>query len=280
MSSRTEPKYHIGDSSFAIQQLQRKGYFAMPRPHAHPFYELYYLLDGQRVYFINGKVYTVQKGDLIVVVPNDLHATSSSSVEKFERVLIEFAPDFIAPTEPPLLELPPFRESALIRLPLKEQQAVERLLQQMLAECRERPALYVSCVRQLLTELLIRIHRSCGSGSQPPGGGHPMHQKVTEIASYINTHYKEPITLELAAKQFYISPAYLSRIFLKLTGFHFSEYVRVVRIREAQKLLQTTRSKVQTIAEQVGFEHISHFNKTFKAIAGMPPLRYRELAGK
>jgi AraC family transcriptional regulator, arabinose operon regulatory protein len=276
MSSRIEPKYHIGELAFSIQLLQQKGYSAMSRPHFHPFYELYYLLDGERVYFINGKVYTAKKGDMVVVMPNELHATASSNIEKFERILIEIPQDFIRSTEPPLFELSPFQESALIRFSMKEQPMIEYLLQQILTECKEQPALYVSCVRQLLSELLIRIHRSSRSSQETPGSDHPMHQKVTEIASYIHVHFNEPIILEQTAKQFYISPAYLSRIFLKLTGFHFSEYVRVVRVRAAQKLLQTTRSKVQAIAEQVGFEHISHFNKTFKAITGVSPLRYRD----
>ncbi|MBD0379528.1 AraC family transcriptional regulator [Paenibacillus sedimenti] len=270
-----EPKYHI-EESFSIQQLQHKGYSAMLRPHLHPFYELYYLLDGERVYFMNGKVYTAKKGDMVVVVPNELHSTASSDIEKFERVLIEFTHDFVRQTDPPVLELPPFQESALIRFSMKEQPVIEYLLQQMLNECRDQPELYVSCVRQLLTELLIRIHRAGGTSNQALSSEHPMHQKISEIATFINMHFNEPITLEMLAKQFYISPSYLSRIFLKLTGFHCSEYIRYVRIREAQKLLHTTRAKVQAIAEQVGFEHISHFNKTFKAITGLSPLRYRE----
>ncbi|WP_429374101.1 AraC family transcriptional regulator [Paenibacillus sp. DS2015] len=276
MNHRVEPKYHIGDLSFSIQQLQHKGYSAMPRPHLHPFYELFYLLDGERVYFINGKVCTAKKGDLVVIVPNELHSTTSSNIEKFDRVLIKFTQEFVGETSPSLLTLPPFQESTVITFSMKEQSIIEHILQQILVECKEQPPLYVACVQQLLTELLIRIHRSSHIHNQHNTANmHPMHQKVSEIASYINSHYKETLTLEETAKLFYISPAYLSRIYFKLTGFHFSEYIRIVRIREAQKLLHTTRDKVQVIAEQVGFEHISHFNKTFKAITGVSPLRYR-----
>ncbi|UUZ96403.1 AraC family transcriptional regulator [Paenibacillus sp. P25] len=65
-----------------------------------------------------------------------------------------------------------------------------------------------------------------------------MHQKVTEIASFLNLHYNESLTLEQVAGQFYISPSYLSRIFSKITGYHFREYIQVVRIKEAQRLAQ------------------------------------------
>jgi AraC-like DNA-binding protein len=247
----------------------------MPRPHTHTAYELYYLLHGERVYFMNGGVYTAQKGDMVIVIPNDLHATASSEVAEFERLLVNFSPEFVSDSDRFLLELPPFRESTLIRFPRKEQSEVERLLTQMLTECKERCSHWDTAVRHMLTELLIRIHRTDLAAQNPPSS-HPMHQKVSEIASYIQRHYKQRLSLEDTAARFFISPAYLSRIFLKLTGLHFSEYIRVVRIRESQHLLRTTKLKVQAIAEQVGFEHISHFNKTFKKIAGVSPLHYRE----
>ncbi|WP_426448105.1 AraC family transcriptional regulator [Paenibacillus sp. S-38] len=276
MTESTGIKYTIGDTAFAIQQLQQTGITSMPRPHSHEFYELYYLFHGERVYFIGGKVYTARKGDLVVVVPNDLHSTASSAVAEFERMLVHYSPGFLGEEGTGLMELPPFRESTLLSIPMKEQPEFEHLLLQLHAECREQPPLYDSCVRHLLGELLVRIHRRGLIEQEPPESVHPMHQKVTEIASYIHGHYQDALTLGGVAKQFFISPAYLSRVFLKLTGFHFSEYIRVVRVREAQKLLRTTRDKVQSISEQVGFEHISHFNKTFKRIAGLSPLQYRD----
>jgi AraC family transcriptional regulator, arabinose operon regulatory protein len=276
VSDRIGVKYYIDDQAFSIQQMRRTGYYVMPRPHSHTFYELYYLLHGERVYFMNGKVYTAQKGDLVLVVPGDLHATASSQVEEFERVLVHFTPEFLGETERSVLGMPPFQESALLRFPLTEQSELEHLLLLMVSECREQQPLYASYVRNLLQEFLIRVHRNGSVNQETTESDHPMHQKISEIASYIHENYREPLTLEQAAKLFYISPAYLSRIFLKLTGFHFSEYVRVVRIREAQKLLRTGRDKIHSIAEQVGFEHVSHFNKTFKKVTGFSPLHYRK----
>lgn len=268
-------KYSIGPQEFTIQQLRKTGFNTMDRPHSHTWYELYYLLQGERVYFMDGSVYLAQKGDLMLVLPGDLHSTSSSQVEEFERILVHFSPDFLSEKDRAILNQAPYLESALIHLPMKEQAELERLLVLMLTECREQQPYYDTYVRQLLMELLIRVCRS-GSCGTTNGLSHPMHQKVSEIASFIHAHYKEPLTLEQLSKQFYISPAYLSRVFLKLTGFHLSEYIRVVRVRKAQSMLRLTRDKIQSIAEQVGFEHVSHFNKTFKSITGCSPLHYRK----
>lgn len=275
MNHRSSEKQFIGEA-FSIQQLRKLGFDKMARPHSHTCYELYYLLHGERVYFMNGNVYVARKGDVMLVMPGDLHSTSSSQVEEFERVLLHFSTDFLSEEDSRILREPPFLESALIHLPLKEQAELERLLLGMLTECQEHQHFYESFVRQLLTEFLIRVHRTALGAEDMPQPRHPMHQKVSEISAYIHEHYREPLTLEELSRLFFISPAYLSRVFLKLTGFHLSEYIRVVRVREAQNMLRNSREKIQQIAEQVGFEHVSHFNKTFKSITGSSPLHYRK----
>jgi AraC-like DNA-binding protein len=276
MPQATWPKYQIGDTDFAIQPMQQTGFNKMPRPHVHTFYELYYLLSGERVYFMNGNVHLVQKGDIMFVNPGDLHSTASSEVLEFERVLIHFSPSFLAGASAWMDSIVPSEQSGLIRLTIKEQDRVERLIRQMLAECTERQLDYETCVRAHLIELLVCLRRAGQLHYKPEAHSHPMHHKISEIASYIHSHYQEPLTLNAVAKRFYISPSYLSRVFVKLTGFHFREYVQVVRIREAEKLLRETKLKVQTISERVGFDHIAHFNRIFKKMTGLSPLRYRK----
>ncbi|QYR19434.1 AraC family transcriptional regulator [Paenibacillus sp. sptzw28] len=276
MNDQTGPKYLIGEDSFSIQYMSRTGFNSMPRPHEHSYYELYYLLNGERVYFMNGNVYTAKKGDMIIINPHNLHSTASSEKPGFERILINFSEAFIKDGDSHIVKLLPFEQSRLLRIPLKDQPEIEHLLKLMLAECKDEPPHYIAYVRSLMNELLIRIHRIGISVRESPEYEHPMHHKVSEIAQYINNHYDQKITLEQVANQFYISPSYLSRIFTKLTGFHFREYLQVVRIREAQKRLVNSRESVQLIAEKVGFEHIAHFNKTFKKLAGTTPLRYRK----
>ena len=93
--------------------MRRTGFSSMPRPHSHTFYELYYLLEGERVYFINGKVQFAQQGDMVIIVPHDLHSTASSQVEQFERILIHFTKEFLHETSREILKMPPFQQSVL-----------------------------------------------------------------------------------------------------------------------------------------------------------------------
>jgi len=51
------------------------------------------------------------------------------------------------------------------------------------------------------------------------------------------------------------------------------------RLRKAAQLLQTTDKTVQQIADECGFESLSHFSRYFKAKFGITPSQYRDLLG-
>lgn len=275
--SSPNPKYHIEDGRYSIQHMKRKGITAMPRPHSHEWTELYYLLEGERVYFVDDRVVTVHKGELILIPGSELHATASSEIAEFERILINYDPGLLPPELQNRTQWFHSRGYRLFRLTLREQDEAESLLTRMLEECRLQRPYYETCVITLLTELMILLQRS-ETISQAGGTKHPLHQLVTEVATYIRDHYRESLTLEETAGHFFISPSYLSRVFHRLTGFHFREYIVHIRVREAERLLAGSGGKIQEIASAVGFEHLSHFNKTFKKSTGLTPLQYRKEA--
>jgi AraC family transcriptional regulator, arabinose operon regulatory protein len=269
----------IGDSSFTIERLERKGHFDMLSEHGHDSYEIYYLMSGRRNYFIRNRVYTVEPGNLVFIARNELHHTTASGEGSHERILINFTESFLSPwTEMDqemsgLLELPD--GSAVLRLHLSEQSRVEEWLFAMLKECREKSSGYRAGVRALLVQLLLYIHRHHPQPQEEPETS-PLHRKISGMAQYMQENLGERVTLEEVARRFDLSPYYASRSFKQVTGFTFSEYAQIVRVRAAQELLRKTDGKVVDIAAQVGFEQIAHFNKVFKKVTGISPRKYRQ----
>lgn len=279
MTEVLKTRYAIEGSEFTIKYLYQTGQGSMRKAHAHPTYEIYYVLDGGRVYFINNTVYTVQKGDMILVNPNDIHRTTSSDAPKCERILVNFKESFLADelARCPISLLKQFGVP-LIRLPVDKQAIVEELLQKMIRECENKQEAHETYVRALLTELLIQMHRNAVNANvKPTSSTHPMHQRMTEIATYLNDHFQGKITLQDIADLFYISPSYLSRTFKKITGFHFKEYLLIIRLREAKRLLRESRDAISQIAEKTGFEHAAHFTIVFKKGTGITPANYRKI---
>ncbi len=272
------PKYYVENGKLSIQHMKRKGVTAMPRPHSHSSVELYYLVEGERVYFVDGQVVTVHKGELIMIAGHEIHATASSEVAEFERILINYEPSLLPPALRQLNLLHGNRSFRVFPLSLRDRGEVERLLIRMVEECRQEKAYYETVCLSLFAELIITLARSEHSALSASPSRYSLHHKVSEIATYLREHYREPVTLEDTAKRFYMSNSYLSRIFHRLTGFHFREYVIYIRVSEAKRMLAGSRQKIQEIALAVGFEHLSHFNKTFKKATGLTPMQYRKQA--
>ena len=86
----------------------------------------------------------------------------------------------------------------------------------------------------------------------------------------------QDVRLVEAAAACGISPGHLSRLFHQSTGLTFQEYVRRFRLDRACELLSTTSQPVTTIAFESGFQSISQFNRSFRAVHGESPLEYRK----
>jgi Response regulator containing CheY-like receiver domain and AraC-type DNA-binding domain len=256
----------------------------MASNHYHDAYEIYYLVEGERYYFIKDRTYHIQKGDLILIDINELHKTRDAPFPVHERILLNFKKEFL----PPLLDTTReglfacFHQNInLLRLHPAEQDFTRNLLLKMVAEDRIPQPDSTLYLQTLLTELLIFINRQI---AKEPAVRfpfpNPIHQKISEIVGYLNDHYQQEVSLSTLAERFFISKYYLSRTFKEVTGFTLVEYLNSVRTKEAQKLLKATGLSVTEISAKVGFESITHFGRVFKSITGSSPLKYRKNSGK
>ncbi|MNN63529.1 Bifunctional transcriptional activator/DNA repair enzyme AdaA [compost metagenome] len=147
----------------------------------------------------------------------------------------------------------------------------------LLAELNEQPPGYRLHVQHMTGELLLFTARNFRRGSQPEIEPTPVQHKVSEIVRHINLHFGEPLELGDLARRFYISKSYLSRVFKEITGFGFAEYVNIVRVREAERLLRETDHSITVVSGLAGFDNFSHFGKMFKRLSGLTPRVYRRL---
>jgi AraC-like DNA-binding protein len=276
----TNIEYKDPTSSFRFSNKIAVGHYNMVRYHLHDSYEVYYLLSGERYYFIKDRTFQVKKGDLVLISPNILHKTSDTGIPNHHRMVCFFDVDLLPLRNPEfssrLGDL--FENHPLIRLSIPGQTQLEELLRQIYQEIEENQHGTEVLLQSLLLKFLIFTLRYVEQNQlhifEHPS---PTHQKISEIVQYINERYPEPLPLTSVAEHFFISPYYLSRTFKEATGFTFIEYINSVRIKEAQKLLRESRLKVIHIAERVGFGSIAHFGRVFKSITGRSPLYYRKL---
>lgn len=268
------------EGPFYIQHIHRSGSFERTQ-HMHDMYELYYLYEGERMYFIRDRSYLILPGDLVLINRRELHATSDSERLGHARVVMNFSEGYLesAKEEAPFLLDAFTRTTPVLRLDLPTRRFVEDILGKMIHEANETQLGQSFALRHFLIELLLFTARFVHMHPiTSPEHVSPLHRKISTIVRFINTHFAEPVRLEELAERFEISPAYLSRMFKEITGFSLVEYVNLVRVQEAQRLLTQTRMKVIMIAEQVGFGSLVQFGRVFRQITKTTPLRYRQSA--
>ena len=83
------------------------------------------------------------------------------------------------------------------------------------------------------------------------------------------------MTLESIASTLYLSQSQLSRLFQKVLGQSFLDYVRNLRISRACTLLTTTNLTNEDIVGRCGLKDIPSFYKLFKSATSMTPYQYR-----
>jgi len=66
-------------------------------------------------------------------------------------------------------------------------------------------------------------------------------------------------------------------MFKKETGKTLTEYIQMVRIETAKKLLVEKERNVSEVAELVGYSDIKFFTKQFKKALGVSPNEYRKM---
>jgi AraC-like DNA-binding protein len=74
----------------------------------------------------------------------------------------------------------------------------------------------------------------------------------------------------------HVSTFYFCKRFKQSTGLTFTDYLGRVRVEKAKNLLLNPHLRVSEIAYDVGFQSLTHFNRTFHKVVGQSPTRYRE----
>lgn len=99
---------------------------------------------------------------------------------------------------------------------------------------------------------------------------------ITRAKEYIQEHQTENLRLGQVAKACNTSTFYFCKMFKKVTGINFTDYLSRVRIEKSKNLLLNPNLRVSEIAFEVGFQSLTHFNRVFKKILGQSPTEYRE----
>ena len=134
------------------------------------------------------------------------------------------------------------------------------------------PQQYHSMVK-LLT--IFAQHLSMVSNQVVVQKGNAEPPVIARAKEYIKENQSEDLSLGQVAKAVNTSTFYFCKIFKKVTGINFTDYLSRVRIEKSKNLLLNPNLRISEIAFEIGFQSLTHFNRVFKRITGQSPTEYR-----
>lgn len=94
---------------------------------------------------------------------------------------------------------------------------------------------------------------------------------IKEIQGYIEKHFKEPISLETIAQQFFVSKEHLSRSFKTYTFENISDYILRKRMEKSRELIVEQKLAIKHVSQLVGYDDLAYFYRVFKKHFGIAP---------
>jgi AraC-like DNA-binding protein len=100
---------------------------------------------------------------------------------------------------------------------------------------------------------------------------------MQRLMNAVAKHFADPeFSVEKLARDAGVSASRIPGMLKERFNMNFKQYLNIIRITEAKRLLRETDNQITTCAYNVGYNNIPHFNRTFKQLEGISPKEYRK----
>jgi AraC family transcriptional regulator len=103
------------------------------------------------------------------------------------------------------------------------------------------------------------------------------YQAIQRAIVTMQERYMDQLTLPEIAEAAQLSPFHFDRVFRSMIGVSPSVFLAAIRMKEAKKLLLTTKHSVTSICFDVGYTSLGTFTFRFTLLVGLSPSRFRQL---
>lgn len=252
--------------------------------HWHPELEVNYVHAGTARYHVDSEFFNSTAGDIILIRPNALHSIHPIGHEEHLTDTLQFHLDMVTTAQVDrvgLHYLTPLQHNQYQFIPRLQAdyegyQPIKACLMAIFEVTRTKGRHYELLLKAKLHELLYLLFYYRLVKVKLTDDSYRKNAKLRDVIDHINQHYQEPISIDQLAQIMGYSKTHFMTLFKQQTGSSAHDYVIQVRLQKAADLLTNTISPIVDIANEVGFNNLSNFNRLFKDYYQMPPSHYRK----
>lgn len=252
----------------------------MDKPENHALHlnnhlELYVFVSGKHQYIVDNQLYDLQRGDIVVIGPRQVHKALPAEEGMYERFFLLLDTDCLRQlAADPLPALLSGRQALISPEPSAREQGLQLLyaLSDCLRAAPQRPLAALGLLLQFL-ELLANQ-----TSSSQDGNAAPLPPLLERVLRFVQENAASIGSVAQVAEAMGISPQYLSTYFRQQIGTPLKIYIQAKKIAIAKELLERGADVTQACFDS-GFNDCSYFIRIFRKYTGTTPHRYAADAG-
>lgn len=239
-----------------------------------------YFRKGETSKRIEGNIYNIQEGDLIITTPDELHVAIRTDECYIEKISLHISEALLAAFGG--------NRTVFFGTILNKKKGVGNLIPANIVQELGMDTLLTQCLQyaqnssleaQVLLkckviELLSRLSQLIETGNTAGLIAPSSNKTVNEMLNYINRHYTEEVTLDVLANKFHFSKYYISHLFRDFVGVSPYEYLITRRLYLFNDLIRQKQS-IRQASFSVGFNNYSNFFRLYKKHFGITPQQFK-----
>ncbi len=218
-------------------------------------YLLHYVEKGKGVFVANNTTYTINKGDIFIIHPNETTYYKADDEDPWSYIWMGFESTLSLPLE--------LEQYVIYQSRAHEIFTKVRNLEHMDAG---REYMLLALVYELFAHLKKRQNQE----------DYQKERAIKQAIAYMDTEYYDPLSVSLLAKNLHLDRSYFFTLFKHFTGVSPKQYLTNVRMKKAVELLTTYGFTVSQTASSIGYPDISSFCRMFKRFYHVSPSIYVE----
>ena len=255
------------------------------RNHFHNVMEIGICRWGTGEVVLDKKRYPYKKGAVMVVPQNYPHEIYSTHGEEsfWESIYIKPSVFLEKVYKKDARKSNRYAQEAESRPFLKEREEILPLVTEInlvMDQVRVQAYGYRECIKGLLFALLMEIIKINHMDKEKPEYGEKYspqkEKKLAKALEYMEANYRKNLRVLDIAQAAYVSETYLRRLFAESCEMSPMQYLNLMRINAACKLMKDTDANINEIAYKVGFENMTTFINNFKKVVGCTPREWKQ----
>lgn len=257
-------------NSCGIYRLVKREIMATTRPGGRRDYQLLYVSSGKaRFHYRTGTethILTAPAGSIMLYRPSQMQYYEYHLEDTPEVCWIHFT----GSDADRLLDKIGFSDTPLLQCSTDGE--YRELFRHMIRELQLKRPCHEDMLALQLRQLFCLIHRD---KLELSSGHYTAYPEITEAIHFFNEAFPTDISIDAYAASLHISTCWFIRRFKQVTGVTPLQYITMLRINKAKKLLRSSQYSVQEIANILGYDDPLYFSRIFKKQTGRAPSQYQ-----